>query len=375
MGGSHTTLSRAVRELGGNMRIPEPVSIMTASLSAGDAIGNHIITLKRLLEREDVDVQLYADHVAPQYIGIARDSAEYQGGDGTLWFHYSIYADNLAQIEKPADFKIIDYHGVSPPELVKDYDAHLTDLCTRGVDALPDYTQAFDLSIVHSEYTRQELTDLGYKRPYKLPYVVDTSRFSGAEDPTLSAWLERLPYVLFVGRIVPQKDILAMLDVFQYLHQLRPSAVLVLVGGRHLARRYQAEIDQRIDHYRLKERVLFTGQINSPEMLTSLYKHAHFTLITSEWESFCVPIVESMTFGTPLVVNNVPPLPEVMGQAGIVIDKRNPRAAAREIEELWQHDTRYAALVRACRERAHAFTDTALADELMQLFSQVFGDS
>ena len=356
------------------MRIPEPVNIMTASLVPGDAIGNYILTLRRLLEHEGKEVQLFADHIAPQYGDIARLSRYYRPGTGTLWYHYSIYADNLKQIQKPAGFKIVDYHGVSPPALLQKYDPHLADLCKQGVDELPSYNTAFDISIVHSEYTRGELQRLGFRDVHKLPLVVDTSRFSGSEDTKLSELLQRLSYLLFVGRMVPQKDLLAMIEIFAHFHRLQPEAVLTLVGGRHLASAYQREIGRLIKHHHLEGHVLFTGQVNDASMLTSLYQHAKFTLITSEWESFCVPIVESMTFGTPLIIHSTPPLPEVMGRAGIVIDKRDPAAAAAAIHRLWNDREAYTKLVDVCVGRANAFTEAALASQLLSLFGGIFRD-
>jgi len=356
------------------VRIPEPINIMTASIVPGDAIGNYILTLKRLLEQEGKEVRLFADHVAPQYGDVARLSQHYRPGTGTLWYHYSIYADNLEQIQKPAGFKIMDYHGVSPPGLLQKYDPHLAHLCKQGVDELPSYSEAFNLSIVHSEYTREELQHLGFRDVHKLPLVVDTSRFSGSEDAMLSELLQQLSYLLFVGRMVPQKDILAMIEIFAHFHRLQPEAVLILVGGRHLARSYQREIGQLINRRRLSGRVLFTGQVNSASMLTSLYQYAKFTLVTSEWESFCVPIVESMTFGTPLIIHNTPPMPEVMGEAGMIIDKRDPAAVAAAIHKLWNCTDEYTKLVGVCRERADAFTEVALATRLFSLLGDFFGN-
>jgi L-malate glycosyltransferase len=356
------------------MKIPEPVSIMTASLAPGDAIGNYILTLQRLLEKKGIEVQLFADHIEPQYGAVARSTEAYCAGKGTLWYHYSIFAENLTKITQPAEFKIIDYHGVSPPALFQGYDPHLAYLCERGLNELPTYNQIFDVSIVHSEYTRQELLELGFRNVTKLPLVVDTSRFSDEKEENLSMWLQKLTYLLFVGRIVPQKDILAMLEIFKYVHAARPNAVLVLVGSRHLAARYQREIDRRIRHHQLSKRVLFTGQINDTRMLASLYKHARFTLVTSEWESFCVPIVESMTFATPLIVHDIPPLPEVMGNAGIVIDKHQPEIAAMAIDELWSHRDQYTKVVQQCQQRSQAFTERALASDLVTLLDGVSAD-
>ncbi len=104
-----------------------PLRIVTASLVPGDAIGNYILTLRRILDRLGFGVEIYADHVAPEYGGLARHSEAYRPG-GILWFHYSIYADNLRLIDQPAAYRIMDFHGVSPPALFAGYDPWLADL-------------------------------------------------------------------------------------------------------------------------------------------------------------------------------------------------------------------------------------------------------
>ena len=350
------------------MRIPEPVNIMTASLTPGDAIGNYVLTLKRLLEQNGKEVRLFADHISPQFGAGAQHSEQYQSSSGTLWYHYSIHASNVGCVEQPAGYRIIDYHGVSPPRLFRGYDPHLADLCEQGLDRLSSFRTAYDLGIVHSETTREHMRELGFPRVRKLPLVVDTNRFTGESDSGLDCLLHRLSYVLFVGRIVPQKDILAMLRIHKQLLKVRPGAVLVLVGGRHLAPTYQREIDRAVKRHGLAGRVLMTGQINDARLLTSFYRNAKFTLLTSEWESFCVPIVESMAFGTPPVAHRTPPLPEVMGQAGLIIDKHDPSTAAEAIHSVWSDSAAYDSLVEAALKRSHLFTEQALADQLAELF-------
>jgi glycosyltransferase involved in cell wall biosynthesis len=348
--------------------------MMTASLVPGDAIGNYILTLKRILEELGFRVSLYADHVAPAYGHIARLSEDYHPSGGILWYHYSIYADNLALVQSPVDYRIMDFQSVSPPRLFKGYDAHLTQLCQRGIEVLPTFRDHFDLCIVHSEYTRVELLAHGYRRVEKVPMVVDRKRFDGREDEALSRWLKALNYMLFVGRIVPQKDILGMLEIFARLHARRPDVTLILVGGRHLAPGYQRRIDATVDRLGLNARVLLTGQISDPSMLTSLYRHARFTIITSEWESFCVPVVESMTFGTPIVAHNIPPLPEVLGDAGVLINKQDQDATAATIDTLWDDAAAYGRLQRACVQRTPLFTAPALRCNLLRVFQRVFAN-
>jgi len=239
---------------------------------------------------------------------------------------------------------------------------------------LPSLRDQFDLCIVHSEYSRSELTRYGFEpeKIHKLPLVVDTSRLVEKDNDPLTALLSKLEYILFVGRLVPQKDILAMLDIFAHIHAEHPDAVLILAGTRHLAKKYQQEIDRAIEKKGLQHRILMTGQVNDPGTLAALFANAVMLLVTSEWESFCVPVVEAMYFGTPVAVHNIPPLPEVMGDGGIIIEKHQPRDAANTILTFWRDRDRYMQISQSAKDRSARFTDDALASELLKLLHDNF---
>ncbi|MEW5986482.1 MAG: glycosyltransferase [Chloroflexota bacterium] len=353
---------------------PLTFHLMTAALSPGDAIGNYMLTMAGLLRGWGARVELYADFVAPEYGALARPSVFYRpGGLAVLWYHYSIYADNLEIAAGSQDYKIMDFHGVTPPHLFAGQDSHLQMLCQQALARLPLLRDSFDRCVVHSEYTRQELINLGYDsaRIHKLPLVWDSRRYDGPPERELEEWLGRLRYLLFVGRLVPQKDILALLDIFAEAQARRPDVALIVVGGRHLAPRYQRQIDQAIGRRGLAGRLLLTGQVNNPAILSALYRQARLLLVTSEWESFCVPLVEAMHFGVPAVVHDLPPLPEVAGAAGLVVDKRKPAEAAGQMVALLDDPARYEALRRAAGERAAAFTEVALGRALLAMLGQV----
>jgi glycosyltransferase involved in cell wall biosynthesis len=184
--------------------------------------------------------------------------------------------------------------------------------------------------------------------------------------------LSKLEYCLFIGRLVPQKDVLALVDIFAHIHQERPNMALVLVGTSDLAESYQRQIQERIRAHRLEDRVLFTGQVNNPAVLAAVLQQARLLLVTSEWESFCVPLVEAMYFGTPAVVHDIPPLPEVLGAGGLVVDKRRPEEAAATILTLLDDPERYQDLAVAARHRSAAFTDIVLADTLLDMVCDLF---
>jgi L-malate glycosyltransferase len=120
----------------------------------------------------------------------------------------------------------------------------------------------------------------------------------------------------------------------------------------------------------LEGRVLFTGQVNNPTVLAALYRHARLTVIASEWESFCVPVAESLYFGTPVAVNNVPPLPEVAGSAGVVFRSSEPAVASTTISALLEDKSRYQILRERAQQQAKNYSGRSL-DRNVRLLMQL----
>ncbi|PIE81479.1 MAG: hypothetical protein CSA11_03840 [Chloroflexi bacterium] len=353
--------------------IPHTIHIMTAGLTPGDAISNFVISSGRALRERGATVYLYADTIAPVYGSLARHSRFYPNtGQDFLWFHYSIYADNVALALASKDFKIMDFHGICPPELFSGQNEQLAFLCQQGYDVLPSLHDKFHSYVVHSEYSRQWLERLNFpaEQINKVFYCIDTSDFTG-EDTELSSSLSQIDYLLMVGRIVPQKDVLALIEIFAHINKEHPDMFLFLVGTRHQTGRYQRQIEELITNKHLDKRVVFTDQVNNPAVLASLFTHARMLVVTSEWESFCVPIAESLHFGTPTAVHNVPPLPEVAGPAGLVFDKAQPEQAAQQILELLADDTQYQQLEKSARNWALQYTDEALANNIAELIKKL----
>lgn len=354
------------------------VSLMTAGLSPGDAITNYMLTQARIFRGWGAQVSLYADFIAPELQTIAQPSRLYPGfGDGVLWYHYSIYADNVQTALDSPDFKIMDYHGICPPELFAGQNAHLAQLCETGLELLPSLYDRFDRFIVHSEDSRRVLLEAGYapERIDKMYLPVDTSRLMDAEDAGLATSLSGVSYLLMVGRIVPQKDVAALLEIFAHLSQARPDLALILVGTRDQTPDYQRELDQIVRRHGLADRVLFAGQVNNPAILAELYRHADLLVVTSEWESFCVPIAEALSFGVPAAVQNQPPMTEIAGAGGITFDKRDPAAAARAIDMLLSDRGQYQAVSDAAQQRAVLYKDTTLEANLRQFMVNLLAEA
>jgi glycosyltransferase involved in cell wall biosynthesis len=344
---------------------------MTAALAPGDAIGNHVLTLRRIFAEMGYTGDIYADHVHPALGHAWRHSSEYRPtGRDVFWFHYSIGADNFRCLEDNPDRLVMDFHGITPPHLM---DGDLRRRAEQALAALPGYADHFHLCVVHSDYAADGLRQHGYPHIEKLPLVVDTSRFDGGEDETLSCLLAKLEYILFVGRIVPQKGLLDLLRTFAHLKRLRPDMRLLLVGETGVIPDYTRQVERLSGDLGLASDVLMTGPVVAPDMLTSLYRHAAVTVLLSEWESFCVPVVESLFFGTPVVCNDLPPLREAAGGGGVLVQRVRHAETAEGIHALLEDRARYARLQAAGRAWARGFTPAALDARIRALLPRIVG--
>lgn len=341
------------------------IHMMTPVLTTGDAIGNYMLSIKRVFSLLGVNVRLYADYVDPAYGHGARPTSAYRPtGQDILWFHYSIWADNFEVLKRTDDFKVMDYHGVTPPHLSADFDPRLAALCDKGIKALPAYANVFDWCIYHADNGRLDLEQAGYTRFSKVRLPVDTAFFGLEEDAELAALLQRLEYIMFVGRIVPQKDVLAIVRVFAEVHKHLPDAALFLIGGVDVLPGYAQQVRGEIRRLGIEHRVQMTGKISDRAALTTLYRHAKFLISLSEWENCCVPSGEAMFFGLPVINGGAVPMPENVGDAGVVIDKTDLVSAGKIVADTWTDRECYAQLQANALRRAGWFTDAALADAL-----------
>lgn len=345
---------------------------MTAALTTGDAIGNYILMLQRIFAGLGYAGGIFADHIHPALGHLCRPSSEYHPtGRDVLWFHYSIGADNFYALADNPDRLVMDFHGVTPPHLMKGGDAELERRAQQALAALPGYADRFQMCVVHSDYAGDLLRQHGYKHIEKAPLVVDTARLDGAEDEALSRLLRRLEYILFVGRIVPQKGLLDLVQMFAQLKRLRPAIRLILVGGTGVLPGYARQVEALMRELGLVSDTILTGVVVAPDVLTSLYRHAAVTVLLSEWETFCVPAVESLYFGTPVVYNDIPPLREVVGEAGLLVQRERHAETAMAIHALLEDRPRYEQLRAAGRARAARFTPEALQARLRALLPRV----
>jgi glycosyltransferase involved in cell wall biosynthesis len=211
--------------------------------------------------------------------------------------------------------------------------------------------------IAVSDSTRRDLEDwLGARRERirVIPNGVTALFRPAAAGADIEAGLAKLgvapPYWLFVGNPLPHKNVGRLLEAFAGL----PAAAgpLVLAGVRPAG---QPALDRAIQTRGLRGRVILLAPV--PESaLALLYQGATALVIPSLWEGFGLPALEAMACGTPVVASNRGGLPEVVGDAGVLVDPTNVDALRAALYNLAVDLPLRAALRAAGLARARAFS-------------------
>ncbi len=370
-------VTRKYLDLFENLKRPSPavrspaINIMTASLVRGDAIGNYINCLSDIFTGLGYTVNIFADEGRHDVEFLPSDKYQPNEKD-ILCFHYSIYTDNLEFIKVGNGFKVMDFHGVTPSWLFKGYEKKLEELTRKGQAFLHKYVDDFDLCIVHSDYTYNILKEAGYSRIVKSPLMVSDELCNTQDDQVFSSLLSKVEYVLFVGRIVPQKDIFSIIRLFAELKRQHPNVVLFLIGPTKVSHGYVRDVVDLITSLGLEKSVCLTGKIVDSSILASFYKYAKFSIIMSEWETFCIPIVESMFFGVPVIGINKTCVPETIGDAGILLDGQDFKRNADIVNEVWADGDKYNRLCKKARSRANRFGQNELAIRIRDIVADYF---
>jgi glycosyltransferase involved in cell wall biosynthesis len=163
------------------------------------------------------------------------------------------------------------------------------------------------------------------------------------------------PYVLFVGGIEPRKNLVSLVRAFG---SLPPGASLVLAGGPvrwfpRAAEQLEAAIESLPAEPR--SRIVRTGYVSDAAKLALLTGATAF-VFPSRYEGFGMPVLEAMACGTPVLTSNVSSLPEVAGDAAVLVDPDDPDALAEGLRELLTDDDLRSRLASMGLARAAGFT-------------------
>jgi glycosyltransferase involved in cell wall biosynthesis len=177
------------------------------------------------------------------------------------------------------------------------------------------------------------------------------------------------PFVLYAGNIKPHKNLERLIEAFHLLRQdPTKKDVQLLIIGDEISK--YATLRRAVHRHKLHKHVRFFGFV-SHDTLAVLYRLADVFVFPSLYEGFGLPPLEAMASGTPVVTSNVSSLPEVVGDAALMIDPYQPQAIAEAIARVLEEPELRATLRVRGLARAREFSWERSIARVRQIYGEV----
>jgi len=175
------------------------------------------------------------------------------------------------------------------------------------------------------------------------------------------------PYVLYIGTIEPRKNIARLIRAFAQLAEQFPSASLVITGMKGWG---YAEVFDTVKSLNIESRVIFTGfadEDDKPQLLAG----AEVFVYPSLYEGFGIPVLEALACGTPTVTSAISSIPEVAGDAALLVNPESITEIAEQLARLLDSSELRDSLRALALKQAALFTWERTASETLGVYRTV----
>ncbi len=344
-----------------------------------DAIGTEVQHIEKLLTNRGIENAVFTQNWHPSLEGKCCHVQDYSRfskiKNAISIYHHSIGCPVPFYTYQAEAFNVTHYHNITPPRFfAKDTDYQLYFETTKlGFVVHPVMRLFTHFTWADSYFNAQEFVDYGFKEPLVLPLLRDYRKLVDLpEKKELALRLkDGRKNILFTGRFAPNKAQHDLLFLLKLLHEyVDPKIRLVLVGSRDmikypsqfldLAKSLNLSVDMspESDRYHNCD-VLAPGSVDDSSM-TTYYRNADLFLCLSDHEGFCVPLVESMFFGLPIIAHTSTAVPETLGDGGLLIDKYDWPGTVATIKAVLSDVHLSSSLREKAKKRAEHFAWPAL---------------
>ncbi len=175
------------------------------------------------------------------------------------------------------------------------------------------------------------------------------------------------PYILFVGTLEPRKNLPRLLQAYAALPEAtRQRFLLVLAGGQGWR---LGDLKQQVAALRIESSVRLTGYVSDTD-LAQLYSYARFLAMPSLYEGFGFPIIEANAMGLPVLTSNTSSMPEVAGEAGILVNPSDVQSILDGLESLAMDGALHTRLAASARANSQRFNWSESALQLEHIFKR-----
>ncbi|MHB9100666.1 MAG: glycosyltransferase family 4 protein [Sulfuricella sp.] len=241
----------------------------------------------------------------------------------------------------------------------------------RWLDAkqMPAAVRLADRVITVSRHTAQDLVEEMPEAESKVRVVHlgGASLYPAASPESLNLMGIDRPYFLFVGTLEPRKNLLRLLEAYATLPEdIKKNILLVIAGGKGWGGVDVQAVAARLG---LSDCIRVVGYV-SEESLATLYAQALFLAMPSLYEGFGLPLLEAMARGTPVLTSECSSMPEVAGDAGLLVNPHDVGAIANGLSTLIMNEKLRHDLARRAQVNAGRFSWKKAADETLRIFDE-----
>lgn len=319
------------------------------------AVGGHIMEVQRLCHDLGWESEVFTEHPRGLPGRDYRDYAKMAKPDDVLLYHVAIGSPVGDFVASQSQRLVIDYHNITPASFYAAWEPAVVHGIAWGRAQLAEHAARTTLGIADSTFNASELTHLGYRRTAVVPILLDLDTFDREVDEPLSdrlaaegaAWL-------FVGRVAPNKCQHDLIKAFAAYHRTYDAGARLRIVGGSASDRYVDALREFVSALQLDDAVTFTGSVTDAE-LAAHYRAADVYVSVSEHEGFCVPILEAMHHGVPVVAYGTSAIPETLGAGGICLGSKEPTRVAAAVDRVLRDRPLREALVAAGRAHLQDF--------------------
>ena len=351
------------------------IGILVAVLGEHDAIGTDAREMGTALARLGHEVRFFATSVrgdAPEIAPPDAIDAFLDSPHDLLIYHFAFgWPPGVDALRRVCCRRVVRYHNVTPPEFFAPWSDNYAATCRAGREEISTLAAlGCELYLGDSPFNVEDFLSVGVPHertavlaPFnRVDHLIATPADLDLLDDlhgTAAIWLA-------VGRLAPNKGHLDLFEAFAtYLDRCEPDARLVVVGSEDVRlARYNGALHERLQTLGLAAHVRFLCDLDDAG-LKAAYLGADVLISLSAHEGFCVPLVEAMALGVPVLALDRGAQAWVVGDAGLVWDNADPALIAASVAHL-RTDARLRGLLheRGLERVAHAFAPAVLEAKL-----------
>lgn len=347
------------------------------TLSYGDAISGEALALQRCLRTRGYESEIFAINVHPVYkkeassLGIKDFRSLPQTCDAGVILHYSLGSplNDLYRSLTHAQRTLV-FHNLTPANWFRGVNPRIVRDIEQGMRELPELCSISDRLIADSAFNAGELAALGFTGAQVLELPVDPHRWDVPRNEGIFSLLTSQPgiNVVHIGRLAPNKCIEDIIKAFYFLNRFIDKQSRLWLAGIDIDTEiYSFSLKRLVHALGLEEHVTFAGCMADSE-LRALYEAGSVYCCMSEHEGFCLPVVEAMHFGLPVVAYASSALPDTIGNGGILVSEKRHAEIAELFAEVARNPELRSTLVAAGKARVASLSYEIFSKKVQEIF-------